>query len=170
MPTDTNTAACRILNIAIGLPVPIAVMALLVSRFHGSVTNNNGFWIGRLDLLTLLLQLHFQLQSLITAHNRRLRKARSVLLVDYERLSLHCGWLINSRGDLFTLSLTGSLSLPRMHSTLLVSSGLLLHPRENRTGITHSKDFTTRTCGKRVLNCRCHGHASTSTKYTACVA
>jgi hypothetical protein len=44
------------------------------------------------------LQLHFQLQSRITAHNRRLCKTPSVSFVYYERLSLHCGWLINSCG------------------------------------------------------------------------
>jgi hypothetical protein len=38
------------------------------------MTNNNGFWIGWLDLLALLLQL----QSIITAHNRWLPKTRSI--------------------------------------------------------------------------------------------
>jgi hypothetical protein len=30
----------------------------ILSRVRGSVTNNNGFWIGSLDLLVLRLQLH----------------------------------------------------------------------------------------------------------------
>jgi hypothetical protein len=37
-------------------------------------TNNNGFWIARLDLLALLLQL----QPIITAHNQWLSKTRSI--------------------------------------------------------------------------------------------
>jgi hypothetical protein len=40
----------------------------------GSVTNNNAFWIGWLDLLALLLQL----QSVITAHNHWLHTTRSI--------------------------------------------------------------------------------------------
>jgi hypothetical protein len=40
----------------------------------GSVTNNNSFWIGWLDLLARLLQL----QSSITAHNQWLPKTRSI--------------------------------------------------------------------------------------------
>jgi hypothetical protein len=38
---------------------------ITLSRVRGSVTNNNGFWTGWLDLLALLLQL----QLIITAHN-----------------------------------------------------------------------------------------------------
>jgi hypothetical protein len=38
------------------------------------VTNNNGFWIRRLDLLILLLQL----QPIITAHNQWLSATRSI--------------------------------------------------------------------------------------------
>jgi hypothetical protein len=45
------------------------------SRDRGSVTNNNGLWIGWLDLLALLLQL----QLIITAHNQWLPKTRSIL-------------------------------------------------------------------------------------------
>jgi hypothetical protein len=36
----------------------VASKTFILSRVRGSVTNNNGFWIVRLDLLTLLLQLH----------------------------------------------------------------------------------------------------------------
>jgi hypothetical protein len=39
------------------------------------VTNNNGFWIGWLDIFVHLYN-DTQLQSLITAHNRWLPKAR----------------------------------------------------------------------------------------------
>jgi hypothetical protein len=42
-----------------------------LSRVRGSVTNNNGFWIGWLDSLALLLQLQ-------SAHNRWLSKTRSI--------------------------------------------------------------------------------------------
>jgi hypothetical protein len=44
----------------------------MLSRVWGSVTNNNGFWIGWLYLLVLLLQL------LVTAHNRWLPKTHSI--------------------------------------------------------------------------------------------
>jgi hypothetical protein len=43
----------------------------VLSRICICVTNNNGFWIGLLDLLALLLQL----QSIITAYNHCLRLA-----------------------------------------------------------------------------------------------
>jgi hypothetical protein len=46
----------------------------ILLRVWGSVTNNNGFWIGWLDLLALRLQL----QSIITAHNQWLSKTRSI--------------------------------------------------------------------------------------------
>jgi hypothetical protein len=46
----------------------------ILSRVWGSVTNNNGLWIGWLDLLALLLQL----QSIITAHNQWLPETRSI--------------------------------------------------------------------------------------------
>jgi hypothetical protein len=38
----------------------------ILSRVRGSRTNNNGFWIGWLDFLALLLQL----QPIITARNQ----------------------------------------------------------------------------------------------------
>jgi hypothetical protein len=47
---------------------------MILSRVRGSVINNNGFWIGWLDLLALLLQL----QSIIRAHKRWLPKTRSI--------------------------------------------------------------------------------------------
>jgi hypothetical protein len=51
------------------------------------------------------------LQTLITAHNRWLPKARSVSFLDYKRPFFHCCGLFNFlAADQFTLSLTGSLS------------------------------------------------------------
>jgi hypothetical protein len=50
----------------------VRIQILILSRILGSVTNNNGFWIGWLDLLALLVQ------SLITAHNQWLPKTRSI--------------------------------------------------------------------------------------------
>jgi hypothetical protein len=47
---------------------------MILSRVRGSVTNNNGFWIGWLNLLTLLLQL----QLIITPHKQWLSKTRSI--------------------------------------------------------------------------------------------
>jgi hypothetical protein len=47
---------------------------IIVSRVRGSMTNNNGFWIGWLDLLALLLQL----LSILTAHNQWLSATRSI--------------------------------------------------------------------------------------------
>jgi hypothetical protein len=49
---------------------------LILSYGQGSLTNNNGFWIGWLDLLALLLQFH--LITVTTAHNRWLPKTRSI--------------------------------------------------------------------------------------------
>jgi hypothetical protein len=43
----------------------------------GSVTNNRGFWIGWLDLLTLFYSLSYS-QSVTTAHNQWLPKTRSI--------------------------------------------------------------------------------------------
>jgi hypothetical protein len=47
---------------------------LTLSRVRDSVTNSNGFWIGWLDLLPLLLQL----QLITEAHNQWLPKTRSI--------------------------------------------------------------------------------------------
>jgi hypothetical protein len=47
----------------------------ILSHVHSSMTANNWFWIGWLDLLALLLQL----QPTITAHNQWLFKTRSIL-------------------------------------------------------------------------------------------
>jgi hypothetical protein len=44
----------------------VSLSFIMLSRVRGSVTNNNGFWIGWSNLLALLLQL----QSIITARNR----------------------------------------------------------------------------------------------------
>jgi hypothetical protein len=46
----------------------------MLSSVRGSVTNNNGFWIGWLDLLALRLQL----QPIITAHNQWPLTTRSI--------------------------------------------------------------------------------------------
>jgi hypothetical protein len=46
----------------------------IFSRVRGFVTNNNGFWIRWLDLLTPFLQL----QSIMTAHNLWLSETRSI--------------------------------------------------------------------------------------------
>jgi hypothetical protein len=46
----------------------------ILSCVRGSVTNNNGFWIGWLDLLEPLLQL----QPIITVHSRWPPKTRSI--------------------------------------------------------------------------------------------
>jgi hypothetical protein len=66
----------------------------ILSRVRGSVTNDKCFWIGRLDLLALLLQLHLIIltynnsQSVTTSGSFR-------FLLDYKRLPFHSGWLIN---------------------------------------------------------------------------
>jgi hypothetical protein len=46
----------------------------MLSRVRGSVINNNGFWMGRLDSLAILLQL----QSSITVHNQWLLETRYI--------------------------------------------------------------------------------------------
>jgi hypothetical protein len=61
-------------------PLPCKIWLLTMhAHLHivicqGFVTNNNDFWIGRLNLLALLLQLH----SIIRAHKQWLSKARSI--------------------------------------------------------------------------------------------
>jgi hypothetical protein len=91
---------------------------LILSRVRGSVTNNNRFWIGWLDLLALLLQL----QSTITAHNQRLPKTRSVPywttsvfsstvtdsvliyeLITYESLRANDEWIMRNQSPLNSL-------------------------------------------------------------------
>jgi hypothetical protein len=58
-------------------PYFLNFVLILLSRVRGSVTDNNGFWIGWLDLLALLLQLQ-NLQPITTAHNQWLPKTRSI--------------------------------------------------------------------------------------------
>jgi hypothetical protein len=69
-------------------------LLFIFSRVRGSVTTNNGFWIGRLDLLALLLQLHL---ITITYKSSRSATAKDSLhsLLDYERLLFHGGWQID---------------------------------------------------------------------------
>jgi hypothetical protein len=91
-----------------------------------------------------------RLQSLITAHNRWLPKARSI-----------SSWTTSVSPH----SPTDSLSVSN-------SSGKLLSfykPRENRTEITDSKGSTSRIHGNRAPTSR-HGYASSSSNYTAYVA
>jgi hypothetical protein len=47
------------------------IISLIMSRVRGSVTYNNGFWVGCLDLLALLLQL---LLSTITRNHNNLNR------------------------------------------------------------------------------------------------
>jgi hypothetical protein len=78
-------------------PVPVRCSGLrscslrlfISSRVRGSVTSNSGFWIGWLDLLVLLLQLHL----ITTLNNRWLPKARSVS--SWTTSVFHCGWLLH---------------------------------------------------------------------------
>jgi hypothetical protein len=123
----------------------------ILSRVRGSVTNNIGFWSGRMDLLALLLQLHFKLQSLITAHNRRLPRTHSVSFLDYERLPFQCSevinscdWPIYSFTNWFTLLLSNSVlwfTLPFVKVTLR----LAVYSLSVRLGVkpleTHDKRF-----------------------------
>jgi hypothetical protein len=102
-----------------------------------------------------------QLQTRIIAHDRWPPKAYSVFFLQYERLLfLYDCWLILLQYE----------SNPISYESSSPSSGLPLQPSANRVGITASKSFTSRICGKRALKSRCHGYASNSTNYTACVA
>jgi hypothetical protein len=64
----------------------------ILSRVQGSVTNNNGFWIGWLDLLALLLQ---PLLITISYNSSQSMTGQDSLhsLLNYECLHFHCDWL-----------------------------------------------------------------------------
>jgi hypothetical protein len=66
---------------------------------------------------------YISLQSLITAHNQWLPKARSISFLDYEHLLFHCGWLINSRSWLIpsaTDSFFSNMNLISWETALLL--------------------------------------------------
>jgi hypothetical protein len=101
--------------------------------FGGFVTNNNGFWIRRLDLLALRLQL----QPIVTAHNQWLRLAPFLTGLQVSSLPL---WRMQNEEFLLTLStaLNGDW--------WILSSGLVWPPfiaSGNRIEITASKGSPT---------------------------
>jgi hypothetical protein len=56
-----------------------AYWRIILSRIHGSVTNNNGFSIGWLDLLTPSFTITLHRNQYTIAHNKWLPKTRSIL-------------------------------------------------------------------------------------------
>jgi hypothetical protein len=112
------------------------------------VTNNNGFWIGWLDLLTLLYN-HSQLQSIITVHNGCLRLATlltglrvSSLLRDWLGSDLRVSHFFSFRCPLLTLhSWTLNTLMAELRLTELSCESALLNWtnfQENRIQITIS--------------------------------
>jgi hypothetical protein len=57
---SSNKSCCNPLSHFSDAPYKLTESQYLFipSRVRGSVSNNNGFWIGYLDLLALLIQLH----------------------------------------------------------------------------------------------------------------
>jgi hypothetical protein len=92
----------------------------------GSVTNNNGLWIGWLDLLALQLQL----QSIITDHTQWLSKTRSIsywtmsVFCCEDQRRIPCNWIMERPYEWITTkcySLHGSLCrLARIHRKCLL--------------------------------------------------
>jgi hypothetical protein len=100
---------------------------------EGLRVTNNGFWIGRLDLLVLLLQLH-----LITITYNSSQSVTAWVsfrfLLYYERLPFHCGGLLN-----WLLPLTNSL-IHKRFTLSLIRLSLILRPAVSRPvclGIEH---------------------------------
>jgi hypothetical protein len=92
-----------------------AVHVTVLSRVRGSMTNNNRFWIGLLNLLAIVLQ--FQLIK--TAHNQWLPKTRSISYwtTSGERLDsdLGIGQFFSFRCLLLDTSQLNTELLLRMH-------------------------------------------------------
>jgi hypothetical protein len=64
----------------------------IFSRGRGSVSNNNGFWIGWLDLLALLLQLHLITINYNSSQSMTPKDSLHSFM-DYECLLSCCDWL-----------------------------------------------------------------------------
>jgi hypothetical protein len=141
----------------------ISIRTLIVlSRVRGSVTKNNGFWIGWSDLLALLLQV----QSIITDHNHWVLKTRSIPCWTTSVFSSAVTDLV-----LIYESVTSSASVVRwltLHSWTLNS--LTNEPRLNYDSLATELSWTELTSRRteykspsptvRVLLCfiHCHGN------------
>jgi hypothetical protein len=121
----------------------------ILSRLRGIVTNNNGFWIGLLDLLALLLQL----QQIISAQNQWLSKTRSI---PHWTTSVFSSTATNGERKIpssasvvrwLTLH-SGTLNFSRMNSSLHGSLYSLLVTMEN-------------ICCLAWLGLTCHGNVLT---------
>jgi hypothetical protein len=83
--------------------------------FRGSVTNNNGLWIGWLDLLIPSVQL----QSIIAAHNQWSSKTHSIPY--WTRSVFHCDWLGSDLRICHFFSFHCQLvNTPQMNTELLI--------------------------------------------------
>jgi hypothetical protein len=104
----------------------------ILSRVRGSVTKSNGFWIGWLNLLTLLLQ------STITARYRCLLKTRYILL-DCDFLLIYCDWF-GSDLRVTHFWFTNELRMPHDDSSTIEC--VLTFPPFIHSGITEYKSST----------------------------
>jgi hypothetical protein len=136
---------------------------LILSRIWDFVTNNNGIWIGLLDLLTHRLQL----QPIITAHNPWLPKTRTI---PYWTTSVFSSTVI----DLVLIyeSVTCSASVVRWLTQPQLNNELLKNAERRIPAYSHEcTELTSRRTEYRLssqtlplLFCfiRCHGNVLTN--------
>jgi hypothetical protein len=135
----------------------------------------NGFWIGWLDLLALLRQLHI-IEITYNSPQSVTASGSFRFLLDYERLPFHCGWLIDSWGWLIQ-SLTHwtalndvclsdecpeesppNLSLPRMQESTPFYNWQTAGVEVAMWNISSVFCYSVCFHGNASLNTRCHGY------------
>jgi hypothetical protein len=114
---------------------------IILSRVRGSVTNNNGFWIGWLDLLTLI-------------HLQRSGLQAIVVLSLFYTLSVHCcthtlGFSVFT-GHILAMDLSQLWSLQLTHYVFLAQFNSFL------TNSKDSTEFSSQYCSVllQLLNCQ----------------
>jgi hypothetical protein len=99
------------------------IFGLILSRVQGSLTNNNGFWIGWLNLLTLLLQsllITINYSAIAKLPTSQITRTCSILVLvlflnslTSDELRLTCEWVTNESWVLsLSLILRPTISLP----------------------------------------------------------
>jgi hypothetical protein len=101
----------------------------ILSRVRGSVTHNNGFWIG---FICPSINLH----STITAHNQWLSKTRSIPYWTTSAFSSYCDWLGSDLrvGHFFSFRCPLA-NTPQLNTTLSYE----WWPKNDGSQLTHSR-------------------------------